>query len=134
MLRRSLLIPVLILTLNVIVETEADAQVPLQQRQQRQRRSSVRDRPAVSPYLNLLRGGSSPTQNYFNLVKPEVEFRSGIQQNSQNINSVQQQTNSLQMQQDNTQMFLQQQARGSRLGATGHTTSFMSHSRFFGGR
>ena len=35
--------------------------------------------PPVSPYLNLLRGGSSPLGNYYGLVKPELELRSGLQ-------------------------------------------------------
>jgi hypothetical protein len=36
-------------------------------------------RPAVSPYLNLLRRGSSPAINYYDLVRPQVEFRNSIQ-------------------------------------------------------
>jgi hypothetical protein len=37
-------------------------------------------RPAVSPYINLLRGGASPAINYSTLVRPELEFRSSINQ------------------------------------------------------
>lgn len=52
--------------------------------------------PRVSPYINLLRGGSSPGINYFGLVRPEVENRAAInqvgqlaQQNQQSINGLQ---------------------------------------------
>jgi hypothetical protein len=41
---------------------------------------TYRPRPAVSPYLNLLRGGATLESNYYNLVRPENEFRSSIQQ------------------------------------------------------
>ncbi len=37
-------------------------------------------RPAYSPYLNLLRGGASPATNYFGLVRPQLDFRSGLLQ------------------------------------------------------
>ncbi len=37
-------------------------------------------RPAVSPYLNLLRGGSSPALNYSTLVRPDIEYRNSINQ------------------------------------------------------
>ena len=33
--------------------------------------------PSFSPYLNLVRGGSS-TLNYFGLVRPEVQFRNSL--------------------------------------------------------
>ena len=36
--------------------------------------------PRVSPYQNLFRFGASTANNYYNLVKPEIEFRSSIQQ------------------------------------------------------
>src|SRR4051812_45352389 len=37
-------------------------------------------RPAVSPYLNLLRTDQPAGLNYYNLVRPQVEFRSSIGQ------------------------------------------------------
>jgi hypothetical protein len=53
-------------------------------------------RPAYSPYLNMLRQGGSPTQNYFGLVRPELSFNDsvfGLQQqvggNQQSINQLQ---------------------------------------------
>ncbi len=36
-------------------------------------------RPAFSPYLNLLRPGTSPALNYYGLVRPELAFRDSIQ-------------------------------------------------------
>jgi hypothetical protein len=40
--------------------------------------SNPYNRPAVSPYLNLLRGGASPAFNYTTLVRPELDFRSSL--------------------------------------------------------
>ena len=45
--------------------------------------------PGVSPYLNLLRQGNSQALNYYGLVRPQVEFRSGIQQLQQQGNTQQ---------------------------------------------
>ena len=42
----------------------------------------IQTNPAYNPYLNLLRPGGSVFQNYFGLVRPEIEFRrtiSGLQ-------------------------------------------------------
>ena len=36
-------------------------------------------RPTVSPYVNLLRQGNSPTLNYYGLVRPEVNSRQEAQ-------------------------------------------------------
>jgi hypothetical protein len=35
--------------------------------------------PTISPYLNLNRRGASPGLNYLTLVRPELEFRAGLQ-------------------------------------------------------
>jgi hypothetical protein len=35
--------------------------------------------PAVSPYLNLLRPSGTAGFNYYGLVRPQMEFRNGIQ-------------------------------------------------------
>ena len=42
--------------------------------------------PAVSPYLNLLRGGSSAAINYYGLVRPAMQFQSAIQNLQQQVN------------------------------------------------
>jgi hypothetical protein len=78
-------------------------------------------RPPISPYLNLLRRGGSVSNNYFNLVRPEFEFRNNIQR----------------LQQDQTQLERRvdsgtQGAAG--LPATGHSVQFMNTSHYFGTR
>ena len=35
-------------------------------------------RPAYSPYLNLTRGGATAAQNYYGLVRPEIDARRAI--------------------------------------------------------
>ena len=35
--------------------------------------------PPVSPYLNLLRPGTSPAVNYYGLVRPQVNFLGSVQ-------------------------------------------------------
>lgn len=43
---------------------------------------------SVSPYLNLLRSGSSPAVNYYGLVRPAIDFQN-------NLNNLQQQVQNL---------------------------------------
>jgi hypothetical protein len=73
------------------------------------------NRPAVSPYINLLRGGSSGGVNYYGLVRPEIEFRSGIQRNQQQIAASQQSYSEL----------------TTGLSTTGHPTRYMTHWSYF---
>jgi hypothetical protein len=72
-------------------------------------------RPPVSPYINLLRGGSSGGVNYYGLVRPEIEFRSGIQRNQQQIAAGQQSVTEL----------------TAGLSTTGHSTRYMTHWNYF---
>jgi hypothetical protein len=46
--------------------------------------------PRVSPYLNLYRVGGSTASNYYNLVRPDIEYRTAIQQLGQQAYSNQQ--------------------------------------------
>jgi hypothetical protein len=72
--------------------------------------------PPVSPYLNLLRSGSSPAINYFGLVRPEIDFRNSLQQIQQQISGL-------------------PGAAGYDPNAplsTGHPTQFMNYSHYFG--
>lgn len=78
-------------------------------------------RPALSPYLNLLRGGNSAV-NYYGLVRPQNEFRAA---NNQLQNSV----NRLQSEIDQTQAL--QQSGISQLQATGHKSGFNTHRAYF---
>ena len=47
-------------------------------------------RPAVSPYIHILRQGASPVVNYYGIVRPELQFRGAIAQNQLDIASNQQ--------------------------------------------
>ncbi len=78
-------------------------------------------KPAVSPYINILRGGSSPAINYYGLVRPEITFGNSLYQLG-----VQQ--NALQGQQNNQQTAL---AAFTTLPATGHTSGFQTQSKYF---
>ena len=71
--------------------------------------------PAVSPYLNLVRPGTSPAINYYGLVRPQADF----------LNSVQ----ALQ-----AQFGYAQQAAGlqaGEAGTTGHPAFFLNYSAYF---
>jgi hypothetical protein len=74
-------------------------------------------RPVFSPYLNLLNGNTNPAINYYGLVRPEIEFRSSLQQLQQQVNAL-------------------PPAPGvAEIGipVTGHTTQFLNYSHFFAG-
>src|SRR5262249_54130740 len=73
--------------------------------------------PVVSPYLNLLRRGSSPAVNYYGLVRPEFEFRSDIRQLQQQVNTVA------------ADQAAAEQAAG--IPYTGHPTMFNNPSHYF---
>jgi hypothetical protein len=73
--------------------------------------------PAYSPYLNLTRPGGGPAQNYYGLVRPELEFR-------KNVNQLRQETGALAAGLTATQ-------QGGEL-ETGHSTGYMTHLRYFG--
>src|SRR3954469_12280831 len=71
--------------------------------------------PPVSPYLNLLRPGTSPAINYYGIVRPEMNF----------MNSVQ----ALQ-----AQLGYAQQAGAlstGEVGTTGHPAFFLNHGGYF---
>jgi|SRR5262245_30249490 len=73
-------------------------------------------RPPVSPYLNLLRPGNSAGANYYNLVRPQLDFRNSIQNLQQEITNNQTAITDL-----NTSM----------LPATGHATTFLDTRGYF---
>ena len=74
------------------------------------------NRPTVSPYLNLLNRSNGPALNYYNLVRPQLEFRSAIGQ--------------LQRQSAVTQEEVRDTASGL---ITGHPTYFFSYGSYFAG-
>src|SRR5262245_61625605 len=73
--------------------------------------------PAYSPYLNLLRPGTPFFQNYYGLVRPEVEFRGGIR--------------SLQQQAAVEQEAVSGLTGAATLPPTGHRTAFMNTGGYF---
>jgi hypothetical protein len=76
--------------------------------------------PAVSPYLNLLRQGSSAGVNYYGIVRPEIEFRNSIQNLQQQVSTV------------GSEVTAQDQSLAG-LPPTGHPVQFMNYSHYFGG-
>jgi hypothetical protein len=73
-------------------------------------------RPVVSPYINLLRTGSSAAVNYYGIVRPEIAFGNAVGQ--------------LQGQQA-TLSNEQQDLATNAFPATGHKTAFMTQSKYF---
>src|SRR4051794_18518240 len=74
-------------------------------------------RPAVSPYQNLYRGGNTPSRNYYELVKPDLDFRASLQQLQQKNQANQQAISDL-------------QAPAGPV-VTGHQAGFMTHRTYF---
>ncbi len=50
--------------------------------------ANVLSRPAVSPYMNLLRPDASPAQNYYTLVRPQIDQRDATLQQGGEIDSL----------------------------------------------
>lgn len=72
------------------------------------------NQPPVSPYLNILRGGAPAGVNYYNLVQPQLQFYSAI--------------NQLQVQQQQ-QGVLSTNAAGALI--TGHPIQFSNLSHYY---
>lgn len=75
-------------------------------------------RPAFSPYLNLVRPGTSPTLNYYGLVRPEIQARQAIQNLQGSVTANQEALGVLQ--QGNLE-----------LPTTGHQAMFLNHGSYF---
>src|SRR5262245_7333705 len=78
-------------------------------------------RPAVSPYLNLARGGN-PAINYYGIVKPQVDFGRQIQM--------------LQLQQQSLMptwgLTLEDDLTQPTTSITGHPSMFFNYGHYFG--
>jgi len=99
-----------ILALAIIETSNASAQPPAPGREPLRR-------PGYSPYLNLTRPGGGAVQNYYGLVRPEVQLREGINQ----------------LRQDAQTLAAGMAAAPSDAElATGHPTGYMTHLRYFG--
>lgn len=85
--------------------------------------------PPVSPYLNLLNNSNSPEFNYYQLYRPQTEFRSAYQGLNRNLY----QTDSQLTRQGRSINELSDRLRpGSALGTTGHRATFMTYGNYFG--
>ena len=71
-------------------------------------------RPAVSPYLNMARGGS-PALNYYNLVRPQQDTQTAI----------------LQLQQQSRATTQLIQTPPDAILTTGHPSRFLNYSHYF---
>ncbi|HXG11631.1 MAG TPA: hypothetical protein VNK04_17885 [Gemmataceae bacterium] len=77
-------------------------------------------RPTYSPYLNLFRRGTPLYQNYYGLVRPEIETRANIQRLQQQVTANRQAITSA-----------EQEVETGLLPPTGHRFGYMTHTRFF---
>lgn len=78
--------------------------------------------PTVSPYLSLLNRSNSLAFNYYELYRPQVEFRNAYRELNQDVSRL------------NTRLEQQEAAfERLQLGATGHQTSFMNYGSYFPG-
>ncbi|HYT88283.1 MAG TPA: hypothetical protein VEL76_06155 [Gemmataceae bacterium] len=102
-----------VLTSFALLPAFTTAQVPVQQFRQR----PPITRPAISPYLSLVQPGGDTALNYYNLVRPQIEFRNTIGQ--------------LQLQTAAEQETLTALQAPSELPATGHAVGFQTHRRYF---
>ena len=71
--------------------------------------------PPVSPYINVLRGGAAAGVNYYNIVQPQLQFYSAI--------------NQLQAQQQQQQAAIAMSSMGYE--TTGHPVQFYNYSHFY---
>jgi hypothetical protein len=93
----------------------AQAQIPAYQMD----RSKI---PGFSPYLNLLRAGSSPAINYYGIVRPEIAFSNSLYQLGIEQDLLQSQQTA---QQSALAAYTQLPPTGRRAG------SFMTQSKYF---
>jgi hypothetical protein len=73
--------------------------------------------PPYSPYLNLLRRDAPLFQNYYGLVRPELQFRSAVRGLQAQIGSNRQAITNLE--------------QGTEVPPTGHRTTFLSYGNYF---
>jgi hypothetical protein len=77
--------------------------------------------PTTSPYLNLFRGGS-PAVNYYNLVRPQFEVNSALNQLQQQVGLNRQGLSALE---------LSANRAASGLPPTGYVPQFQNHRAYF---
>jgi hypothetical protein len=74
-------------------------------------------RPPVSPYLSMFNAGQDPALNYFNLVRPPIDFRRSIYQ--------------LQSQNAAEEQAISALGKQPPLPTTGHSVGFQTQNRYF---
>jgi hypothetical protein len=82
---------------------------------------SANTRPAVSPYINLVRPGAAPAINYYGIVRPEIAFRNSIGQLQSDVDA-------------NRQLITTGRDAGGAVAgglATGHSAVFLNTGGYF---
>ena len=79
------------------------------------------ERPALSPYLDLLGNANSFEFNYFQRVQPRLEFQRAQSQFRRSLQGLQRQVNQP----------TEQQSDYSSLGPTGHSATFLNYGGYF---
>jgi hypothetical protein len=87
-----------------------------------------RSRPALSPYLDLTRGGN-PAANYFLGVLPEIDRRRTKVEQGTAINELERRTEALGAQLDDD---IARQLTGGGLPPTGHAATFATYGTYYG--
>ena len=128
---RKLTNTLLIAACFVLFDRSAEAQGQISQRPADYFSRFIRDRPTVSPYLNLVTSqrtqqrGGTVRPVYQTLVRPELEQRKANEQTQRNMIQMQNQLSDLRQSYRNSQ--------SNALGATGHPTRFMIYSQYYPG-
>lgn len=88
--------------------------------------------PSVSPYLSLLNSNNSMAFNYYELYRPQREFRQAYQGLNREIYRSDRQIEG-QIRRLNTEIeqVAERVRPGASLGTTGHKTTFMSYGNYF---
>lgn len=99
------------------------AQTPQRQPPGRNTFGQTAPRPAVSPYLQLLRPEALEVPNYQTLVRPQIEMREAEARNQMAIQ---------QLQQEVATSFPSMRTGGSMMvRPTGHTSQFLNYLHFY---
>lgn len=87
--------------------------------------------PTVSPYLNLLNDSNSTAFNYYQLYRPQTEFRSAYQNLNRNLDQAERR---IARHGEALEDISEIVRPGASLRVTGHPTSFMSYGSYFPSR
>jgi hypothetical protein len=117
--------------LGLLVLLLAGGEEAAAQRPRTRRAVRATERPAISPYLDLLgRDGTDFSARYFLRVRPEVQWRQQAGLARRSIESLRRDQLKAQRELLRTQRDLR--SLTSLLGGTGHSAGFMTHRKYFG--